>query len=206
MGQAIERIAARSPQRRVKTGLVHAALSITGVTQAIGHRANVKTSTAQDLRLALRRFAKAVSVISLAEDGERQALVVTAVSELSLDPPSMVICVNRNASIHAAMAKRRSFCLNILEASHEPLSRRCVTEAQGEVRFGLGDWRVSEDGVPYLKDAQANMFCETDAVHSHGSHDLFIAHVTSALTHGSVDPLVYADGRYGRFRPMEPGG
>ncbi|MEO1100711.1 MAG: flavin reductase family protein [Pseudomonadota bacterium] len=161
------------------------------------------TETSDDLRLALRRLAKAVVVISLVEEGERKALVVTAVSELSLDPPSMVVCVNRLASLYPAMAKKTPFCLNILDADHEALAVRCVAEAQGEMRFGLGEWGVSDDGVPYLTDAQANMFCETRASLSHGSHDLFIAEVTGALTSGEVDPLIYTDGRYGRFAPHE---
>lgn len=161
------------------------------------------TDTSGDLRLALRRLAKAVVIISLCDEGERKALVVTAVSEVSLEPPSMAVCVNRKASLFPAMAKHVPFCLNILDARHEAVARRCVAEAQGEMRFGLGEWAVSDGGVPYLVDAQANMFCETRAAVAHGSHDLFIADVSGALSGGKVDPLIYADGRYGRFGPLE---
>lgn len=157
------------------------------------------TETADDLRQALRRLAKAVCVISLQEAEERQALVVTAVSEVSLDPPSMAVCINRRASIFPAMAQHRPFCLNILSARQQPLAQRCVEEAQGELRFEIGAWSAAASGAPYLQDAQANMFCETVGSISHGSHDLFLAEVTAARVVGEVDPLIYADAAYGRF-------
>lgn len=111
----------------------------------------------------------------------------------------MAVCIHRQASIFPAMAMHTPFCMNILSAKQQLLAHRCVSEAQGELRFELGDWDVAPNGAPFLKDAQAAMFCETKGSLSHGSHDLFIAEVSGARVVGEVDPLIYADGSYGRI-------
>ncbi|MEO1473816.1 MAG: flavin reductase family protein [Pseudomonadota bacterium] len=155
--------------------------------------------TAEDLKRALRRLAKAVVVISLEDDGQRFAMAATAVSEVSLDPPSMLACVHSEASIAPSLERRRPFCLNILDASQEDISRRCSAAPQGAPRFEIGDWQAGEQDVPYLADAQANIFCNNDMSVRYGTHDIIVGQVTHALARGTVDPLLYADGRYGRF-------
>src|ERR1044072_6977104 len=117
------------------------------------------SQTALALREGLRRLAKAVVVITCEHEGARFAMTATAVSELSMAPPSLLICVNRTASLHTPLAAKAGFCVNILHRSHAEISTLCAGKEKGEARFSLGRWQDEEGGVPYLADAQASFMC-----------------------------------------------
>ena len=96
----------------------------------------------EDLRQALRRLAKAVVVITAWHEGSRYAMAATAVSELSFDPPSLLICVNRSASLHAPLSAGAPFAVNILHHGQEHIAARCSGAIKGEERFGEGECRA----------------------------------------------------------------
>ena len=144
----------------------------------------------------LRRLAKAVVVITCAFEERRYAMAATAVSELSMDPPSLLICVNKTASISPALSHRVDFAVNILHSSHEAISAICSGAVKGEERFKLGDWRQGQTGVPVLADAQAVFECRYADAMSYATHDIIIGEVFACTVSGAVDPLVYVDRRY----------
>jgi flavin reductase (DIM6/NTAB) family NADH-FMN oxidoreductase RutF len=155
------------------------------------------SQTALALREGLRRLAKAVVVITSRHAGERFAMTATAVSELSMEPPSLLICVNRTASLHAPLSARAGFCVNILHRSQTDISALCSGKEKGEARFSLGRWQ-DDAGIPYLADAQASFLCRHERSLDYGTHSIVIGLVEKVLIHGSVDPLVYVDGTYSR--------
>jgi flavin reductase (DIM6/NTAB) family NADH-FMN oxidoreductase RutF len=157
------------------------------------------SQTALALRAGLRRLAKAVVVITCHHNGARFAMTATAVSELSMDPPSLVICVNKSASLHAPLSAKAGFCVNILHRAHADISALCSGQAKGEARFALGQWDTDASGIPYLADAQASFLCRQEQSHDYGTHCIVIGLVEKVLIHGNVDPLVYVDGAYGRI-------
>jgi flavin reductase (DIM6/NTAB) family NADH-FMN oxidoreductase RutF len=146
-------------------------------------------------RLALRRLASAVAVVSCRHGEARHAMTATAVNALSMHPPSMIVCVNRTTSFYSAVSSAQEFGINILHRSQIEISIGCGGTAQGEDRFGSGIW-AERAGVPILTDAQANIVCSREAKLDYGSHAIFIGRVTSVDIHGDVDPLIYVDGRY----------
>ena len=148
------------------------------------------------MRDALRRLAKAVVVITCEHDGTRFAMAATAVSELSMEPPSLLICVNRTASLYAPLSGGADFAVNILHSSHETVSAACSGKLKGEARFEQGQWARSSIGPPYLKDAQASFVCRNERQVDYGTHGIFIGEVVDVMTQGAVDPLIYVDGRY----------
>lgn len=148
------------------------------------------------LKQALRRLAKAVVVITTVKDGVRHAMAATAVSELSFDPPSMLICVNRNASLYPILASGAPFAINILHTSHLSVAERCAGAVKGEERFLVGDWRSTDIGVPRLGDAQASIVCTNAKQVDYGTHGIFIGDVVEVFTEGDPAPLVYLDGRF----------
>ena len=154
--------------------------------------------TALALREGLRRLAKAVVVITCQHGGARFAMTATAVSELSMEPPSLLICVNRAASLHTPLAAKAGFCVNILHRAHAEISALCSGKAKGEARFALGRWHTEASGTPYLADAQASFLCRNEQRLDYGTHCIVIGRVEKVLIHGSVDPLVYVDGTYSR--------
>ena len=116
------------------------------------------------VREGLRRFAKAVVIVTTRQNGVRHAMAATAVSEISMDPPSMLVCVNKTASIHPVLDGGADFCINILHRTQIDIAAHCSL-SKGEDRFESGQWDVMS-GVPYLRDAQANFVCDQESARS----------------------------------------
>jgi len=95
-----------------------------------------------DMLQAMRRLAKSVTIISTSNGTERFAMAATAVDSLSTEPPSLLICVNKTASPHAALATGADFCVNILGVDQtrpgQPVQRR----DQG--RSALRPWQLAD--------------------------------------------------------------
>jgi len=153
------------------------------------------------LRVGLRGLAKAVTVISCRHGSTRYAMTATAVNELSMDPPSMLICVNRSASLFAALTDGAHFCINVLQASQAEISALCSGKARGEARFAVGSWRNSSLGPPYLQEAQSSFVCRNVSKLEFGTHGIFVGQVEQVHLREQNNPLVYMDGRYGAFAP-----
>jgi flavin reductase (DIM6/NTAB) family NADH-FMN oxidoreductase RutF len=150
-----------------------------------------------EFKRAMRRLASTVTIITTTTPAGRSGMTATAVTSVSADPPSVLICVNRSASIHSSLNAEASFCVNVLSEDHHDLSFAFGGKVAPDQRFALGTWSKSEDnGVPYLADAQANLFCTIDAVFPYGTHSIVIGKVTHVQIHGEVRPLIYGDGRF----------
>ena len=149
------------------------------------------------MRQAMRRLAASVVVVTARDDTTRYAMAASAVTSLSMDPPSILICVNKSASIYPVLVAGRDFCINVLSGSHTELSAACSGALKGEERFSIGEWRIDPDTqTPFLGDAQASLICEVDGIHHYGTHGIFIGRVKRVHLHGDVYPLIYIDGRY----------
>lgn len=150
---------------------------------------------AAETRLALRRLASSVAVVTCHDGRARHAMTATAVNAMSMQPPSMIVCVNRATAFHAAISEAASFAINVLHRKQVDISMGCGGKARGEERFGFGAWG-EDSGVPILTDAQARIVCAKDAKFDYGSHSIFIGRVISVGMHGEIDPLIYVDGHY----------
>jgi flavin reductase (DIM6/NTAB) family NADH-FMN oxidoreductase RutF len=150
---------------------------------------------AAQTKLALRRLASAVAVVSCRYGQTRHAMTATAVNAMSMDPPSMIVCVNRATTFHGAISAATRFAINILHRNHIDISMGCGGKTRGDDRFGHGAWG-EEAEVPILTDAQACVVCTKEAKFDYGSHTIFIGRVMSIGIYGEVDPLIYVDGRY----------
>jgi flavin reductase (DIM6/NTAB) family NADH-FMN oxidoreductase RutF len=149
-----------------------------------------------NFRKAMRRLTSAVSVISTVHDGIRHGITVTSVTSVSMAPPSLLFCINRAASLHDPVIRSGRFCVNILHAYQIDIADAFSGRAPGETRFLCGEWASDDEDVPYLIPAQANIFCEADAVSSYGTHSIVIGKVLKVAVRGQVAPLLYQDGQY----------
>lgn len=151
-----------------------------------------------DFRDALRGLGRSVVIITAEEGGQRFAMSATAVCELSMEPPSLLICVNKGASIHPVLSHGQPFAVNILPQGLEDLADRCAGAVKGEERFSSRKWEKSKFGPPVLTDAQGTLVCENDVKMNYGTHTVFVGRVIEVLGTGQRDPLIYIDGRYAR--------
>jgi len=151
---------------------------------------------------ALRRFAKSVVIITTRFTELRYAMAATAVVELSLDPPSLLVCVNKAASLAKPLVEGAKFAVNLLGKDHAALPVSCSAPQHGEDRFKIGDWCEWEK-VPVLRDAQASFLCTPDVVTPYGTHYVVIGKIEAVRQSGSVEPLIYVDRLYHRTALLE---
>src|ERR1700689_501163 len=75
-------------------------------------------------RAAMRELAGGVRAISCRHSGQLAGFTATSVSSLSVDPPSLVVCVNRSASLYAQIARGDAFGVSVLGAQHAEFANR----------------------------------------------------------------------------------
>jgi flavin reductase (DIM6/NTAB) family NADH-FMN oxidoreductase RutF len=146
-------------------------------------------------REAMRRVASTVNVISICLRNEPMGITATAVSSLSMDPPSLLICINRASTVHAPMGDVTHFRVNVLHRDQEPVARMFSDRSQHALRFSAG-WNVDCELPPSLVDAQASILCRRIDHHQFGTHSIFIGVVEEVTVRDDVHPLVYLNGRY----------
>jgi flavin reductase len=150
----------------------------------------------EGFRDAMRRVASTVNVITICVGGVPMGITATAMSSLSLDPPSLLVCINRTASLHASMEDVSHFSVNVLHRDQEPIAQMFADRRHLALRFAVG-WHVDCERPPRLADAQAALLCRRIDHHRFGTHSIFIGQVEEAVVRDEVDPLVYLNGRYG---------
>lgn len=150
----------------------------------------------QDFRQAMRRVASTVNVITVCVGGEPMGITATAMSSLSLDPPSLLICINRSASLHSPLEDVSHFCVNVLHRSQEDIAQMFADRSQQALRFA-GGWDVDRDRPPTLADAQAAILCRRIRHFPYGTHSIFVGEVEEVSVRPDVDPLLYVNGHYG---------
>lgn len=153
---------------------------------------------------AMRRLATTVTILTTrTEDGKALGMTATAVTSLSAEPPSLLACVNRSATIHAALPIGARFCVNLLSEGHGDLSFAFGGKVSPQERFDHGEW--IQEHLPYLADAQVNLDCQVDASLDYGTHTIVVGKVLAIRLNGEFSPLVYGDGRFIATRPDASG-
>jgi flavin reductase (DIM6/NTAB) family NADH-FMN oxidoreductase RutF len=149
----------------------------------------------QNFLNSMRGITSTVNVISAAAEGQRHAMTATSVTSLSLDPPSMLVCINKDASLHKILLDNSNFCINVLSSLQKELAEVCSNSEEGESRFVSESWK---DQGPYIynEDALSNIFCTKTNQVDHTSHTIFIGTVNRVINSPDLKPLLYGSGGY----------
>jgi flavin reductase (DIM6/NTAB) family NADH-FMN oxidoreductase RutF len=152
-------------------------------------------SIQDNFRLAMRRYIYSVSIMSNKDDnGNLNAITVSSVTSISMDPPSLLICINKSSRIHNTLQVGSKFCINLLNKKQIELSNICSDEDSYEKRFRDEHWNIKE--IPFLSNAQANIFCKVDKLTSYHTHTIIIGLVEDANYAEEISTLTYVDGEY----------
>ena len=153
-------------------------------------------SLSQTFKQAMRRVASTVNVITICVDGQPMGITATAMSSLAMDPPSLLVCINRAAALHGSFKDVTHFGVNVLHRDQQHLAQMFADRDKAALRFADG-WHLDCRQPPRLLDAQAAILCRRTDHHQFGTHSIFIGVVEDVVVRGDVDPLVYLDGKYG---------
>jgi len=145
--------------------------------------------------IAMRFLASSVSVISAKDSsGNLFAMTASSVTSLTMDPPSILVCVNNSATIHDVLMKGENLCINILQKTQQEISNICSSKELESTRFQNDFWDTSD--IPFIKDSQANIFCKVDETVSYHTHKIVIGSVIHSQSAETFNTLMYADGGY----------
>jgi len=147
-------------------------------------------------RQSMRRLASAVSIVACESDGEWFGLSATSVTSLSMEPPSLLVCLNRSASLTPMLHQDKPFSVNLLDRRHQNVSNAFGSSSLRAERFRDGGWQLSERGVPVMAEAIASIECDVGKLVEYGSHIIVIGEVRHVRIGEGVDPLIYCNGKY----------
>lgn len=149
--------------------------------------------TRDRMRDAMRRQTAPIAILATQNDAERAGILVTSVISVSLDPPSVLISINRSSGFYLPLLQSRRFSVNWLGAGHDPLVPIFSGKLKGEHRFAHGNWSEL-NGLPILSDARASFVCRVEADLQYGSHHVFIGHVEEVIQGGVGAALLWHEG------------
>jgi flavin reductase (DIM6/NTAB) family NADH-FMN oxidoreductase RutF len=147
-------------------------------------------------RTAMRGYAATVTIVTAIDGTRRHGMTATAVTALSLDPPSLIACINRATLLHDILLSARRFCVNVLHRGQAQLSAAFSGAVPSEQRFALGTWKQTADGIDFLADAQAQLFCRKVAMIPFATHAIVIGEVDDIGIGAPAEPLLYCDANY----------
>lgn len=152
----------------------------------------------EDFRIAMRELAGGVSVVTLGQDERRTGFTATSVSSLSLEPPTVIVCVNRRSSSWPLLREADSFGINVLSASHRELAHRFAGGGgiEGLARYEGAQWVAAITGAPLLADALAAFDCSIEEIIERHSHAIVIGRVEAVRRRSGGGALLCWRGDY----------
>lgn len=155
-----------------------------------------ETPSSDDFRYVIGHFASGITVVSARHDGRPCGTTVSAVSSLSLEPPMILVCMNRQSVTAQAITVSRTFAVNILSEDQVATAERFARK--GGDKFADVPFSGDPDGPPLLDGSLAILECRVVREVSGGTHSVFLAEVDRARSREG-SPLAYFRGRMGRL-------
>ena len=150
----------------------------------------------QDFKNALKLWASGVTVVtSKTENSGLKGMTATSFTSVSLDPPQILVCINKTADTGDAVLEGKSFAINILKADQQEISNQFAGSTSQEERFANVNWHEGETGSPVIDDALASIECAVVQQVLAGTHWVIIGEVQS-ISCRSGEPLLYYNSAY----------
>jgi len=150
-------------------------------------------------RSALGRFASGVTVVTTMDASNNPVgLTVSSFCSLSLSPPLVLICINKETDSHPWFAHTGAFVVNILAENQEQLSRLFAAPAKDGRIFARVPHSKAGNGIPMLNGVLATLECKLWQEFDGGDHTIYVGLVEKAEV-GEGMPLLYFRSGYSRF-------
>lgn len=155
-----------------------------------------RSLTPEEFREVISHFASGVTVVTALHDGRAFGTTASAVTSLSLEPPMLLICMNKQSETGRAVAAAGHFAVNILGADQMELAERFARKGGDKfagVPVSAGKW-----GEPIFDEALATLECRVAEQTAVATHYVFMAEVLSGAARAGT-PLAYFRGQFGRL-------
>ncbi|MGF9567200.1 flavin reductase family protein [Neorhizobium sp. BT27B] len=173
-------------------------MSTLAASLAVEPTLHLAAPSSEDLKAVMRHVAGTVSVVTAGDREDRTGATVTSATALSVDPPTMIVNINRSSSTWPVIARHGHFCVNILDIEDQVVAERFSGKdgLKGGQRYGGAEWTTLVTGAAALVGSLASIDCEVEEVIERHSHAIIIGRVVAVRSRGG-SPLVYSHGKYG---------
>lgn len=156
-----------------------------------------QTIDSATFRAVMGRFATGVTVVTTCNGPQRYGITVNAFCSVSLDPPLVLVCIERTSMVRDILARSGFFAVNLLSEAQQDLST-CFASNTDErhLNFCHADSHVEATGAPVLDDTLGYVDCRVVNIFPGGDHDIFIGQVEALGASGDSRPLLYYRSRY----------
>ena len=164
---------------------------------------DVRTTIDQDLMKQVnRQFTTGVTVVTAMDGNRPRGLAVNAFSSISLDPPTVMGCVQRTSSTYECLFRASHLAINILSTDQLDVVTRFATKSDD--KFGGLDWAPGRFGSPLIDRSSAQMEVEIRERLQASTHTVFVCRVVDAAVSDRT-PMIYSAGRFfdgGNLTPL----
>ena len=157
-----------------------------------------RKASLNDFRGAMRQLTGGVSVITAGRGMDISGMTVSSVSSLSIDPPALIVSVNRASSSWPLLKRYGCFGVNVLASDQLDIAARFAGKdgLKGADRFAGAEWTTRSSGVPLLVGALAAIDCEVEETIERHSHAIVIGRVLDVEVSARMAALAYWQGQY----------
>jgi flavin reductase (DIM6/NTAB) family NADH-FMN oxidoreductase RutF len=148
---------------------------------------------------ALRCWSTGVTIVTARAGDRVHGMTVSAFSEVSLDPPLVLVCADKSSNTNPLIAEGRVFAVNILARGQEELSNRFASKRDEWRRFDGIAWDTARTGAPLLPGTVAALDCSVVAAHEAGDHVIYVGRVEEVRVAPEREPLLHHAAKYGAF-------
>jgi 3-hydroxy-9,10-secoandrosta-1,3,5(10)-triene-9,17-dione monooxygenase reductase component len=142
----------------------------------------------------LGSFATGVTVVTTCLDSKLHGLTVNAFSSLSLNPPLVLICIDKKSESNKILKQSKIFAVNILSKDQKNLSK-IFSDSKNKNRFHKVKTTTKITGSPIIVNSLGYIDCSVEKIIPAGDHNIFVGKIKSLNTK-NLDPLIYYRGNY----------
>lgn len=170
-----------------------------------GQRRNGADNHADAFKSAMRHLVGVVGVITTGRGEDRTGVIATSVSSFSMEPPAMLVCLNRTSSSWPVLQRHQGFCINVLAHDQLHVADRFAGRGglRGVARYAGAQWQELATGALALSDALAVIDCDLEEAIERHLHAILIGRVKAIRTRTEAEPLLYWHGAYRHISNLE---
>lgn len=155
------------------------------------------------MRRILGTFATGVTVVTVGGDNPH-GMTANSFTAVSLEPPLVLVCVERQAIMHTSLQDSGAFAISVLAGHQERVARHFADRRRplGKEQFDAVEWLPGPlTGAPLITGALAHFECEVWRAYDGGDHTIFLGNLLSLARDEGDDALLFV---HGTFRQTDP--
>ena len=143
----------------------------------------------------MSRWTTGVAVVTSSGEAGPRGATTNALTSLSLEPPLVLVALDRGSNTLRTVRESGRFCVNVLSAGQEELARRFATKASGEEKLAGVPYDLAH-GTPVLQGVLVWLVCALEQELEGGDHAILVGRPLEAGGDQDAQPLVFFGGRY----------